>query len=86
MIKLYLKRPTKAIKPTMNHFSLFVNLLGWGTRSLGPVVPNAHAAVSSCSLDMDSHSLTRFSGAEFERLQDIKAQMENKRYIPQVYT
>ena len=35
----------------MNHFSLFVNLLGWGTRLLGPVVPNA--VDSSCSLDMD---------------------------------
>ena len=57
MIKLYLKRPTKAIKPTMNHFSLFVNLLGWGTRSLGAVVSDA--AVPSCSLDMASHRLTR---------------------------
>ena len=55
MIKLCLKRATKAISPTMNHFSLFVNLLGWGTRSLGPVV--AHVTVSSRSLDMVSLSL-----------------------------
>ena len=58
MIKLYLNKPTKATKLTMNHFSLFVNLLGWGTRSLDPVVPNLNAAVSSCSLDMGSYRLT----------------------------
>ena len=54
--KLCLKRPIKAIKPTMNHFSFFVNLLvvGW---SVGRVVSDAHAAVSSCSLDMASLSL-----------------------------
>ena len=60
MIKLCLKTPTKATKPTMNHFSLFVNLLGW--RSLGPAVPNAHAEVSSCSLDMANHSLMKDVG------------------------
>jgi hypothetical protein len=61
MIEIYLKRPTQAVKPTMNHFSPFVNLLGcgcWGVRSLGPV-SNVQAAVCPCSLDMASHYLTR---------------------------
>ena len=53
MIKIYLKRPTKPIKPTMNHFSLFVNLLGWDTRSLG-----ADATVFPSSLDMASHRMS----------------------------
>ena len=41
----------------MNHFSLLVNLLRWGSRLLGSVVPDA--AVSFCSSDMASHGLTR---------------------------
>ena len=57
----------------MNHFSLFVNLLGWSTRSLGPEVTE----ISSCSLDMASLILvTVYRGmfyAEFEGLIDIKA-------------
>jgi hypothetical protein len=73
MKKLCLKRPTKAIKATINHFSFFVNLLvvvgSTGTRSLGPVVPKALAGVSSCSLDMTSLSLVTvlrgMFGAEF---------------------
>ena len=52
--KICLKRPTKAVKLTMNHFSFLVNLLSWDPRPFEPEVSEVQVLVCLCCLSIAS--------------------------------
>ena len=73
--------PTKAVKPTINHFSCFVNLLavGWDA---GAVVPTGQGGVCSCSskLDMQEHKQDRVKSEVPHKSDTHDKQPDHKNY------